>query len=257
MRGKQPLPHRQAGSNGVVFYEGPSVLDGNPIVAIATGIIIPSMNRKTGFMIQTWIMNADLPPLDAVRSGEDKSICGNCPLRGDHGKRRACYVTLHDVPTRVWHAWKDRRYPKPEDARWAKDRYIRFGSYGDPTAVPFAIWNDLAKRAAGWTGYTHEWRRTEFQVFRRLLMASIEKPEDAWTAWSFGWRTYRIRLPNDELMPFESVCPASNEAGWKSSCLICGQCDGSRPFDVRRSYAIVAHGSRVSAYAKSRLPVIA
>ena len=53
-------------ANGVILYEGPSELDGSPIVVIAT---FGSKNRKTGKgrknLIQTWIMRQDVAPWDA------------------------------------------------------------------------------------------------------------------------------------------------------------------------------------------------
>ena len=52
-------------ANGVILYEGPSLLDGEPIVAILTGLRSSSCNRKTGAMLQTWIMRADVSPAEA------------------------------------------------------------------------------------------------------------------------------------------------------------------------------------------------
>lgn len=49
-------------ANGFVLYEGPSVLDGAPIVAIAT---MSTKNAKTGAMVQTWILRANMAPLAA------------------------------------------------------------------------------------------------------------------------------------------------------------------------------------------------
>ncbi len=82
-------------SNGVTLYRGPSALDGSPIVAIATGIKRPSANAKTGAMVQVWILpdNGE-NPLESVRSGEDASVCGDCPLRGILGKKRTPRVSL-------------------------------------------------------------------------------------------------------------------------------------------------------------------
>jgi hypothetical protein len=42
---------------GVVLYEGPSELDGKPIVVVAT---FNSVNDKTGNMVQTWIIRSDM-----------------------------------------------------------------------------------------------------------------------------------------------------------------------------------------------------
>ena len=44
---------------GVVIYRGVSRIDGRPIVAIAT---LKTDNEKTGDMIQTWILRADVDP---------------------------------------------------------------------------------------------------------------------------------------------------------------------------------------------------
>jgi hypothetical protein len=250
---------RKISSNGVVCYLGPSELDGKRIVLVTTGLREPSRNRKTSFMLQTWIMNADLPPLDAARRGLDISVCGHCPLRGEQLKNRVCYVTLFDAPTRIWKLWNAGRYPSTDVVgwSWAKHRAIRFGSYGDPAAVPGNVWVKLAERSSIWTGYSRFWRQEKFQYLRHLVMASVENEEDAFEAQSRQWRTYRIRLPNEPLLPFESVCPASEEAGWKSSCLICGQCDGARGHDLRHSYAIQVHGSGARAFRKIRsLPVL-
>ena len=45
--------------SGFIIYEGPSQIDGAPIVAIAT---LKSRNRKNGAMIQTWILRAYMHP---------------------------------------------------------------------------------------------------------------------------------------------------------------------------------------------------
>ena len=66
----------------MVVYEGPSLINGEPVVVIATGLDKPSTNRKTGPMVQTYILLADERPRDAIQSGKDEAICGSCPARG-------------------------------------------------------------------------------------------------------------------------------------------------------------------------------
>ena len=78
---------------GFIFYRGASPIDGAPIVAVAT---LKSANSKTGDMVQTWILREDISPLDAIGSGEDASICGNCAHRGRKGKKRTM------VPIASW-----------------------------------------------------------------------------------------------------------------------------------------------------------
>lgn len=67
--------------NGVVLYEGPSAIDGSPIVAIVTGFKDPSKNDKTGTMLQVWILRADVEPHEAQKTGADSAVCGDCPMR--------------------------------------------------------------------------------------------------------------------------------------------------------------------------------
>jgi hypothetical protein len=52
-------------SNGIVIYRGPSILDGSPIVVIATGLGSGSSNRKTGALVQTWILRDDVSPIES------------------------------------------------------------------------------------------------------------------------------------------------------------------------------------------------
>jgi hypothetical protein len=66
-------------------WRGPSPVDGAPIVLIITGLsALPSEqsdNRKTGPMVQTYILRQDMAPVAAMMAGMDRSICGDCPLR--------------------------------------------------------------------------------------------------------------------------------------------------------------------------------
>ena len=84
--GSSTRPRWSAGEHqgehqGLVLWEGPSRLDGAPIVVIATGMRRGSSNEKTGPMVQTWIMRQDEAPHVAQRTGSDASVCGDCPLR--------------------------------------------------------------------------------------------------------------------------------------------------------------------------------
>ena len=93
-------------SNGFIIYEGPSLIDGSPIVAIA---LRTSGNSKTGNMVQTYIIRSDMDPREANKSGADYAICGACPHKGkahdtDAGKlalERSCYVVLAQGPLQV------------------------------------------------------------------------------------------------------------------------------------------------------------
>ena len=146
-----------------IVYEGPSLYNGEPIVVLVqTG----SDNRKTGNMVQTFIMRSDIDPVTASRTGEDSAICGSCPHmgkahNGDNGqaKDRTCYVTLAHAPLAKYKAYKAGRYEKAfghEKIRaLGLGRMCRIGTYGDPACVDPLIWESLISAAQGWTAYTH------------------------------------------------------------------------------------------------------
>jgi hypothetical protein len=227
--------------SGFVFYDGPSLIDGAPIVAIA---VLESENAKTGDMVQTYILRADIDPVSALRTGEDRSICGDCVHRPANDG--ACYVNVAQYVQSVYWAWFRGAYELVAPivgARMIEGRKLRMGSYGDPAAVPAQFWRQLAKYAAGHTGYTHQWRRPIARGLRTLVMASADSAADRDTARSMGWRTFRVRTADESLSSREIVCPASPEGGDRRQCVTCLACDGAdRAGKV--SVAIIVHGSK-------------
>ena len=91
--------------SGAVIYNGPSVIDGSPIVVVLTGIRGSSSNPKTGRMVQSWILREDMHPVEALKTGADASICGQCPHRPDADGRRSCYVNPMG-PASVWRTYR-------------------------------------------------------------------------------------------------------------------------------------------------------
>jgi len=212
---------------GYVIYDGPSMIDGQRIVAVVTGLD-GSRNAKTGKMIQTYIIRPDMAPIEAVRTGADVSICGGCVHRGDGtGGARSCYVTLVHGPRVVYDAYTRGVYPDalPEMvAQIVAGRMVRLGTYGDPAAVPLPVWQALIARAAGHTGYSHQWR-TLTEAWGRLLMASVDSVEDMDEAHERGWRTFRVGA--EPVRGAEINCPASEEAGKRTQCVDCLLCMGT------------------------------
>lgn len=249
--------------SGIVFYEGPSRIDGSPIVGVAT---LQSKNRKTGNLVQTWIIRSDLHPVTAIATGEDSAICGDCPLRGfirpaservvsgplAHpefaNKGRTCYVLANTAPTQVFRTYQGGKYPKlgKEHASLFEGRGLRYGSYGDPVAIPISAWNPLAKLCTGRSepGYTHQWRDRRFRHWAKRVMASTHSVAENNLAHSLGWRTFRTIVVMGDIQSNEILCPASVEAGNTATCETCGACNGRHSDkDARRSVAIVTHGS--------------
>lgn len=229
----------------MMLYSGPSRIDDSPIMAWATGIDRPSMNRKTGPMVQVWIMRRDVPPSDAIRMNVDSSICGGCRHRGGPGGvGRTCYVSMARGPVTIWKA-SDRDAPSPDlravaDTGWF--RTWRIGAYGDPAAVPLEVWQALVSRARAWTGYTHLWRSRLCRDagWRRMFMASVDSPEERDLAHARGWRTFRVRRPGDPRTPTETVCPAESGRETCSTCLACRGTSGA--FGSTPGIVIDVHG---------------
>ena len=228
-----------------IIYNGPSLLDGSPIVAIAT---YSNRNRKTGAMVQTYILRADMNPLEASKTGADYAICGTCPHRGTpttdperkQAAGRTCYVNLGQGVLATWRAWQRGVYPDAQTPGPIQSigagRMVRIGTYGDPAAVPASVWQMLISKAEGWTAYTHQsgWRPD-------LAMQSADSLQEARAHWAVGRRTFRVMIDLGELDPTREVlCPASKEAGRRTTCAACKLCAGSATRSPK-SVAIVQH----------------
>ena len=236
--------------SGVILYQGPSLLDGAPIVVIATGLD-SSSNGKTGNMVQTHIIRADMLPVAAIQEGKDSSICGDCVHRGDGtGKGRTCYVSVYQAQTAVYKAFLRGSYPVYDPAvhdKYLEGRAVRIGSYGDPTAAPIEVWQSLKQLASMTTGYSHQWR-TIAKAWAKLVMASADTPDDVAHARQLGYRSFRV---GDEKLEGEVLCPASKEAGKKLQCIDCGACGGA---DGRNSSIYIPlHGGTAVMSNKPRL----
>jgi len=228
-----------------VIYRGPSLYDGAPIVVVAAW---SKRNRKTGGMLQTYVIRDDMDPLQASKTGADRAICGDCPHRGDataepdrkQAKNRTCYVFLGQGPLIVWRALQRGAYPaalQPQArAALGRGRLVRVGTYGDPGAVPAYVWEQLLSEASGWTAYTHQsgWRPD-------LAMQSADSYDQAARFWAQGQRTFRVVASTDEIdLEREVICPASKEAGARTTCAKCKLCNGAASKSPK-SVAIVQH----------------
>jgi hypothetical protein len=230
----QQLPKER----GHILYEGPSLINGEPIVVVVT---MKSANRKTGNMPQVWILRKDMTPVEAVKSGDDEAICGKCPHRGT-----TCYVNVGQAPQAVFRTYRNGGYQKVSLDKASilfSKRQVRLGAYGDPAAYPVEISAAIAKEAKGNTGYTHQWRTCD-QRLKRYVMASVDSPEEAALAQSRGWRTFRVRSEDDPIEQGEISCPASDEAGKKTTCADCLLCSGDMSDRSRKipSISIIVHG---------------
>ena len=222
---------------GYVIQESASPIDGSPIVVILT---MGSSNRKTGNMCQVWILRADVSPVQAVNTGEDYSICGDCPHRKQADGSRSCYVNVGQAPNSVWKTYQAGKYERDLHVLGAREavagRKIRFGAYGDPALIKPLIFRILTNAAAGHTAYTHQWREPWAQWTAGHMQASCDGMADYLEASSRGFKTFAV-IPKNGDSYSGKLCPATAE-GSKVTCLTCSLCDG-----VKADIFVEAHGS--------------
>ena len=251
----------------------PSIIDGAEIYVVFTGRPRAgrggSANPKTGALIQSWIIRADMLPRRAIESGDDSSVCGGCRLRpsiaralraaarerGERASVPTCYVRTSNAPRAIFRALQAGRYERAESlehaAEWLRDQDVRLGSYGDPAAIAAAVWIRILRLARPATGYSHQWDHADPVVasnaaaLRRYCMASVDSAGERDRARAAGWRTFRvIDIRRADQLPRaagEAVCPASREAGHRLDCASCRQCGGARDSGPA-GIAILDHG---------------
>jgi len=241
---------------GVILFEGASGLDGKPTVVIA---IKDTTNRKTGGMVQTFIMRSDIDPITASRTGEDYSVCGDCIHRGkaNPDKKsggaddRTCYVMLLMLLS-IYKAYNRGAYVKLQADQipdWFEDELVRLGSYGDPMAVPSWLWDDVLSKAKGHTGYGHQFGVKGADVRPDLCMISVDNVAQAKHQWSLGNRTFRVGNSVDDMVQgSEILCPASDEAGKRTTCDKCKLGSGNQI--QAKSVFIPVHGNGKNNYRK-------
>lgn len=238
-----------------VVYSGPSMIDGQPIIAVVTGLARRTRNAKTGDMAQLWVLRADMSPLDAIKAGCDSTVCGNCPHRGQATGKRSCYVNVGQAPMAVWRGVQrgTAATMAPVNVSLALQRLnrpIRLGAYGDPAALPIAVIKQLCAFAPGWTGYTHQWRTCP--ELAPYVMASCDTFNDYLLATSIGWRTFRVLAPGEMADNGEIQC-LSDAKGM--TCAQCRRCNGLRSHQLHNVF-IDVHGSGASNFSANRSTVV-
>ena len=222
---------------GYIIDRGLSPIDGKPYVTIMT---LKSTNRKTGNMAQVFILREDINPVAAIVTGEDYSICGDCPHRKNTLGKRSCYVNVGQGPNSVWKAYKRGVYSSDwSDAQITKalkGRKIRWGAYGDPAIINPDIVVFLNNIAIGHTGYTHQWRESWAQCYRTVFQASCDGFNDYLIATAHGWKTFVV-VSKNATPDYAKQCPATVNNS-QAQCITCSLCDGAK-----RDIFVHAHGT--------------
>ena len=218
---------------GYIAYKGPSIIDGKPIVVIVNKID-GSKNAKTGAIVQSFIIRSDIDPVKALQTGADASVCGQCehrPVLARKSGKPPCYVQVAKSVLSVYNAYRRGRYVRADAATIAAalaGKIVRIGTYGDPFAAPVQMWTQITRYALGRRGYTHQWDIPGFDVdaWAPLVMASADTIDQAAKANLLGMRVFRVSQGID-VQAGEAMCPASKEAGQRTTCAKCTLCAGT------------------------------
>ena len=201
--------------------------DGKPVMVKFLGFRHGSNNTKTGSVIQSYML--PLAWVEQKRVGDDYGVCGSC--RHSQANDGDCYVRKGSAQMGLFGTMK--KYPDvmTEDVTdhlgLFLGRFIRFGSYGEPVLMGENVIRSICSVASNWTGYTHVWAKPEYQWAKQYFMASVDTDDEYRTAKDMGWRTFRVRQPEAALFRREISCPASKEAGHKTTCNECALCKGA------------------------------
>ena len=181
--------------------------------------------------------------------GADAKVCMDCPFAVSNGaKLTACYThkmnqysgflsSLRSIGSLT--EWND--IPMLNDdiiadiIAMCENRYVRFGTYGEPSLLPIAIVESICNVASVWTGYTHQWRK--LPEYAPYFMASTHDVDQEYIANLIGYRSFVASKTIYESM---ISCPASAEQNYRSHCSKCGLCSGTNG-KGKKSVVILEH----------------
>jgi len=223
--------------NGIILWE-----DWNVVAIATTG----SLNSKTGDMVQIWLLDRNLHPVENIQTRKDASLqCKGCPFASGKG----CYVAPMPLMA-IWNKYQRNDYPRlafgsPEWESFWKGKRVRFGAYGNPSLLPLCVVESIAGLAKKHTGYFHNWQTLsidEAKAYGRFFMASCE-PWNIAKAHKLGLRTFTV-LPEGAVTEGYGIECLADSKGM--TCAECGLCDGTER-SAKRSKAlpsvwIKAHG---------------
>jgi hypothetical protein len=206
-----------------------------------------STNSKTGDGVQIWILPSAwvIDGKDAM--SDDEASCLDCP----HSKRanRTCYVRKGNaemgLKSKV--ASLHKQYVSGnleilpiesaiDEVSNCSGKFVRFGAYGEPVLLGESVVSAIARASSNWTGYTHQWRNPMYAWASKYFMASVETPALRDVSHRLGWRSFHVIINTDKQSTnhivqlhdkVEVTCPASKEAGYKTTCNKCGLCKGT------------------------------
>lgn len=173
------------------------------------------------------------------------SNCLDCPFNS-YGK---CYthkfnqymgfIKMLKSIAKIYPTWDDipnfKNHMTIKAIEMAKGTYVRFGTYGEPSLHPMQLIKAMVESAENYTGYTHQWEHNDLGSF---FMASTHDLRAEAVARAKGYRSFIV---TDEKLGGIVNCPASEEAGKKSTCSKCNLCSGTNGTKSNKSIFILNH----------------
>lgn len=252
---------------GVIIYDGPSCINGEPVIVVLTSLRGTSANEKTAGgdlpLAQTYILPRAMLPapgtpqaeasrewFDKLGRGCDAGVCGGCPLRPSTvaalraaglDAPDACYVL--NGPPDVARAAANGAYPTVTPAAAAdivrrqlaagRIAGVRAGSWGDPAAAPYAVHAALWEGVHDVTGFrarvTHPDGRERRAVWTAYTRTWAYAPQVA----AAGWR--RIAMASAH-SPGEARLALAQ--GWRPFTVV----DGRNPDAVADAVKLASEG---------------
>ncbi len=179
----------------------------------------------------------------------DGKVCMDCPFAVSNGaKLSACYThkmmqysgflsSLRSIgKLSLWDDIPMLSNDIVEDiVTMCKGRYVRFGTYGEPSLLPIELVTRICDVASVWTGYTHQWKKKpDYSLY---FMASTHSEEEERIANLIGYRSF---VASETIYESMISCPASAEQNYRSHCSKCGLCSGTKG-KGKKSVVILEH----------------
>jgi hypothetical protein len=173
---------------------------------------------------------------------QDKSNCLDCTFSGASHKKGIGAKDSNNKPIRCYtHKYMQfsgfismlksiKSVPKfsremgDKIVEMCSGNYVRFGTYGEPTLLPFDLITRMASASKSYTGYTHQWQKSWALAYGNYFMASVHNQEQADKAQSLGYRSF---IAKESTQIADGIqCPASKESNYVSYCSKCSLCSG-------------------------------
>lgn len=201
----------------------------------------PKLAKGSVRILQTYCFTLEQVKEQSLK--KDKKVCFDCPFsyNMNNGKSGGCYTHkgllsfgLKSKLNRLNRLYRANKIQTGYFGIFEKIykyslkypiKFIRFGTYGEPTLLPIELMTSLSTLVKKYSGYTHQWNKVD-PAYSQFLMSSVHNVFEANIAKSFGYRSFLVDVNKPDNFV---LCPASSRIAKekKSNCSDCGLCSGS------------------------------